>query len=141
MPRKKGRDMKRFRWAWLLLVSLWPLLALACVARADESLARDAAEYRALRKVTDGDARKWRGRKHVLMVRLGEQLGDGRRSVEQVQSLMGMPDRMARPGDDLWRMIWHDEAAPKPSTVPVTRLLIYEWRGGHDFLYFICDGG
>lgn len=110
------------------------------VDRVDEALARDAAEYRSLRSTHDREARRWGGRKHKLMAHLGQLLGDGRHTVEQVRSLMGAPDGEARPGDSTWRMIWHDPAAPRPATTAATRLLIYEWRGRHDFLYFICDG-
>ncbi|MBN9416303.1 MAG: hypothetical protein J0I12_12745 [Candidatus Eremiobacteraeota bacterium] len=57
---------------------------------------------------------RWDGRKHQVMVELGERLGEG--STRTLLEIMGEPD--AREGSN-----W-----------------LYYWRGRHDYLFFHCLG-
>lgn len=113
---------------WLLLF----LLALP-------AFADDASEFRRLREVKGHfqggpewipDVDTWGGRKHVLMQSLGNALLKGTEA--HVVETMGEPDAKAEPGTLLWRQV----RAPETEG----HLLIYRWRGDHDFLYFLVDG-
>jgi len=106
-----------------------------------------AAEFRNLRTVKghfqggtwNDDVDKWMGRKHQLMIQLGSRLGAGEHSEAEVIQLLAPPDVIAREGDetfDLVNSLWDFE---KPATGPY-ELLIYYWRGTHDFLYFTSQG-
>lgn len=86
------------------------------------------AELRALRKQPRHGMEKWGARRHELMGRLARSLGDGKHTRQRVIEVMGPPDRTAKPDDSLWKL-----AGPSDGS---TELLIYEWRGLHDFLYF-----
>lgn len=113
---------------------------LLILALASASLEGLGAEFRALRQVQGyfgggewcDDVDRWGGRKHVVMTELGEALGVPGTSAERVVSVMGPPDERAAPGDLLWEL-----AGPADGTA----LLVYHWRGRHDFLYFACEEG
>lgn len=77
---------------------------------------------------------KFGGRKHEVMVQLGEALGDGMHTRSEIIALLGPPDLVLKPGDTMFRDSYttHD---PR-----VRELLVYHWRGMHDFLYFAGDG-
>lgn len=117
------------------------LIATACAA-APESLTGLAAEYRTLRLQSGhfsggewNDAvDRFGGRKHVVMTRLGELLGDGKHTRAEVVTLMGAPDEVLKPGDMMYPHAYSGGDAR------VRELLVYQWRGGHDFLYFMSDG-
>lgn len=74
--------------------------------------------------------RDWRGPMHAVMSTLAERLGPGHSSKEVV-ALMGAPDQILRAGSNPHG---HDVA---PNEVH----LLYWWRGGHDYLYFIARKG
>ena len=128
------------------MITLTVLLLLALAGPADVETV--AAEFRELRQVRGHfqggewcrDVDAWGGRKHRAMEALRQALGQPGTPLARVLSLMGTPEvRMGEPGPSLpeseallWRL-----AAP----VSGEELLIYEWRGRHDFLYFwIRDG-
>lgn len=128
-----------------VVVVLW-ILSLACSACADPPLAVNraelrarAAEFRTLHAIRGhfqggewrDDVDRWGGRKHEVMGWLGEALGTGRYRASEITFLLGAPDHVARAGDDVWHM-----ARPSAGT----HLLVYYWRGHHDFLYFACKG-
>jgi len=119
------------------------MLCLAvALAGALSDLAGLAAEYRSLRALSGhfsggewNDAvDRFGGRKHEVMLRLGEALGDGARTKKEVVALLGAPDQVLKPGDLMFRHAYDggDER--------VRELLVYQWRGGHDFLFFTSDG-
>jgi hypothetical protein len=126
----------------------WLALVIACGAGqrggdGDGDLAALGAEYQRLRRepghwseppapwnpATDAPG----GRKRAVLAELGERLVPGTRA--RVLAVMGPPDAVARPGDPLWLLAASSEPAP---TGP--ELLVYAWRGHHDFLYFEVDG-
>jgi len=104
-----------------------------------------AAEFRRLRAVAghfqggdwNDDVDRWMGRKHALMVELGERLGAGTYSRAQAVDLLGEPDAIAQEGDTLYDQIRNrGEFVEPPGSGYV--FLVYHWRGEHDFLYLIA---
>jgi hypothetical protein len=79
------------------------------------------------------------GRKHQLMLQLGARLGAGDCRRAQVVQLLGPPDLIAREGDAPFDSVSRLAESEKPATGPY-ELLIYHWRGTHDFLYFTAQG-
>lgn len=73
---------------------------------------------------------RWAGQKHQVMTELGEALGRAGTPESEVLRWMGQPDERASPGSLSW-------AAVRPEQGE--QLLIYCWRGHHDFLYFLCQ--
>ena len=113
-----------------------------------DAIQKIADEFKNLRVVKghfDGgewndDVDQWMGRKHQLMIQLGERLGTGEYNQSQVIQALSQPDVIARETDDLYKLV-SDSAE---FTGPITgfyELLIYYWRGEHDFLYFTVQNG
>lgn len=106
------------------------------------------AEYLTLRPVpgqfTSGswneDVDLWQGRKHSAMLELGTRLGTGNFNCTQLTQLLEQPDHTVQGGDPL-----HDLIQTLPTYEPphneAAEFLIYEWRGIHDFLFFVCEDG
>lgn len=92
------------------------------------------AEFRDLRQVPghfggggwNSEVDAWNGRKHRVMEALGEALA--RAPEERITAVMGPPDDPA----GAWSLV-----QPPAGT---THLLVYRWRGMHDFLYFLRSG-
>ncbi len=112
---------------------------LLVVSAGAEDLVSLAGEYRQLREVrgwfSGGNqwveaVDSWDGHKHQVMRQLGESLGDGRHQAVEVEELMGPPDQTAGPGTGLWALTGGDCAQG------TQRMLVYYWRGRHDFLCF-----
>jgi hypothetical protein len=103
-----------------------------------------ADEFRRLRTVVghfDGDnwnadVDRWMGKKHALMIELGDRLDTGAYSRSQAVDLLGEPDVIARQGDALYDRIQDRGEFVEPSS-EVEAFLVYHWRGEHDFLYLI----
>ena len=117
---------------WLLLL----LLALPALAGGVED---QASEFRRLREVKGhfqggpewiADVDTYGGRKHVLMQSLAAALAKS--SAARVLELLGEADAKAEPDSPLWAQVRATETG--------AYLLIYRWRGDHDFLYFLVDG-
>jgi hypothetical protein len=125
-----------------LLATAIVTAAPAEVSAGKPSLAALGKEYRALRKVAgwfSNGGKEWNeavdsagGRKEMIMGELGARLGDGKSTRRQVVRIMGKPDEIAHDGDMSWGL-----ATPPAGT---TELLVYEWRGGHDWLWFAVTG-
>ena len=106
-----------------------------------------AAQFRGLRAIKghfqDGewnaDADTWMGRKHQLMIQLGTRLGASECRRAQVIQLLGFPDLTSREGDDTFDAVTRLPESEKPAA-GLYELLIYYWRGTHDFLYFTAQG-
>jgi hypothetical protein len=82
----------------------------------------------------------WMGRKHQVMIELGSRLGGAGCTRGQVTDLLGPPDLIAGPGDALFDQVSRQPGFVKPPA-EAYELLIYHWRGAHDFLYFTSAGG
>ena len=106
-----------------------------------------AAEFRSLRTIKGhfeggpwtADVDKWMGRKHQIMIQLGSRLGAGDCRKAQAIQLLGPPDLTAQKGDAPFDLVNRLPEFEKPATGPY-ELLIYYWRGTHDFLYFTSQG-
>jgi hypothetical protein len=152
---KKRGIALRIAKAFMVVIALMIILA-GCADHAsapgDPIETRDAiediaAEFRSLRTMKghfeggtwNDDLDKWMGRKHQLMIQLGSRLGAGQHSKAQVIQLLAPPDLTASEGDDLFDLVSSLPEFEKPATGPY-ELLIYYWRGRHDFLYFTSQG-
>jgi hypothetical protein len=112
-----------------------------------DAIQEKAAEFRRLRTVMghfeggdwNDDVDRWMGKKHALMIELGERLGTGAYSRSQAVNLLGEPDAIAQEGDALYDQIRNrGEFVEPPGSGYV--FLVYHWRGEHDFLYLIVQG-
>jgi len=108
------------------------------------TIADVAAEFRALRTVKghfEGGAwnaavDRWMGCKHRVMIQLQSRLSAGQYETAQIVEWLGPPDR-TDPADyaDYDFIMRYPELGPPADGS--YELLIYFWRGSHDFLYFV----
>lgn len=106
----------------------------------DDDLADLGAEFRGLRVVRghfaggtwNDDVDGAGGRKGVLLGQLLTRLRP--RSRDEIVAVLGEPDASARGGDELWAL-----AAPVVTDATGLTMLVYEWRGRHDFIFFVVD--
>ena len=119
------------------------LLALLCLfggQRAEDpaTLEELAARFRAYRvelrrepSETSPELRRWGGPVHDLWAEMGDRLGDGTYAERRVVELLGAPDE-----------IFYGESRHATVDVPKGEThLVYWWRGGHDYLYFVVRDG
>lgn len=107
-----------------------------------------AAEFRELRKIKghfngggwNDDVDKWMGRKHRLMIELGNRLANNKSPENDVLKLLGQPDQIARKGDELFKRLTEGPGAC-PSAGETDELPVYYWRGTHDLLFFCSVNG
>jgi hypothetical protein len=112
-----------------------------------EAIQAMADEFRSLRAIQghfgggtwNDDVDKWTGRKHQLMIELGDRLGEGAYGRTRVVDLLGAPDAIAQEGESLYDLIQDQPEFERPAG-GAYEFLIYHWRGEHDFLYFTCQG-
>lgn len=107
-----------------------------------------AADFRRLRTVPghfggakwNDDVDRWMGTKHRIMLELGTRLVRSEFSKPDVIQLLNPPDQIALKGNCLYHQII---SLPGYDALPEApyEFLIYYWRGRHDFLFFICQGG
>ena len=90
----------------------------------------------------------WMGEKHRHMLALQQHIDNSDSHQEGLLSLLGEPDQTVTGGDPLFEQLANgltDETARlEPVETAVSsqdELLIYEWRGTHDFLYFVNREG
>ena len=106
-----------------------------------------AAEFRRLRAVQghfqggewNAEVDGWMDRKHQVMIDLGSRLGDGGCGRTQITDLLGPPDVIAGPGDVVFDLVSRQPEFQVPLPADY-ELLIYYWRGAHDYLYFTAEG-
>ena len=75
------------------------------------------------------------GRKHQVMGELGARLGEAGCQSGQITDLLGPPDLIANPGDPAVDQVSGQPEFERPPAEDY-QLLIYYWRGAHDYLYF-----
>ena len=82
----------------------------------------------------------WLGVKHTNMLDVAAALSRRDFSCNQLTHLLQQPDHTIQGGDPLHDLI---QTLPTYDTSPEedTRFLVYEWRGTHDFLFFVCEDG
>ena len=119
----------------------------------DERVAALAREYRELRErrrqlpqgVFDEELQADGGEFHAVLYALGAEMGRPPYTRRTITECLGEPDavkigKQMRPFLDIYNRELRKagrEASEKPGRV----YLIYHWRGGHDFLFFISEGG
>jgi hypothetical protein len=119
----------------------------------DKKVAVLASQYRELRErrrrlpqgVGDEDLQADGGKFHEVLYALGAEMGHPPYTRRTITECLGAPDavkngRQMRPFLDIYNRELRKagrEASAKPGRV----YLIYHWRGGHDFLFFISEGG
>jgi hypothetical protein len=113
-------------------------------SEAVEVIAEELRSLRAIKGhfeggVWDDRVDQWGGRKQELMTQLGSRFGLGTNTNAQVVDLLGPPDQIVREGDRLFEMVAR-QSIPERSAHDSLELLIYYWRGAHDFLYFRSNG-
>jgi hypothetical protein len=86
----------------------------------------------------NNDVDQWQGRKHTLMLELASRLGTGDTSRSTLTDLLGPPDHIVKGGDPLLDLI---QTVPAYQTAVADEYLVYEWRGTHDFLFFVGQDG
>ena len=96
-----------------------------------------AARFRAYRAALcdttatpDPQLRAWAGPVHAVMAELGERLARDQ-SPATIAALLGEPDEVVPAGRR------HSGLVVSPGC----EHLLYRWRGGHDYLYFVACGG
>jgi hypothetical protein len=120
---------------------------------AGAGVAELASRYRELRErrgrlplgVFDRDTQADGGELHRVLAALGAELGRAPHTARTITRCLGAPDavkngRQMRPFLDVYNREARKagrEAAENPGRV----YLIYHWRGGHDFLFFVTEGG
>lgn len=83
---------------------------------------------------------KWMGRKHELMIHIAGSIKKKSTSESELESLLGGPDNRLASGDFFLRLI---------KTLPDYQrflrdkcaVLVYQWRGNHDVLFFVSQAG
>lgn len=128
--------------------SITPTPTTASDAPIDAETEALAAEFIALRSVPgqfnggawNADVDQWEGPKHTVMRQLADRLVNGRYTCTQLTNLLQPPDHTVQGGDPLHDLI---QASPIYETIQAEadQFLVYEWRGTHDFLFFVCADG
>jgi len=120
-----------------------PAAKLMSTSQSGNELAQLAEAYKELRDIPGhfggGEPNEivdqWQGQKHLLMLELGARLGTGEYGRSELVALLGPPDHIPTEGDPLYK---HIESLPTYQTFAGSdEFLIYEWRGTHDFLFFV----
>ena len=119
----------------------------------DARVAALASRYRELRErrrqlpqgVFDEELQADGGKFHDVLYALGAEMGRPPYTRRTVTECLGAPDavksgRQMRPFLDIYSRELRKAGREAPSK-PGRVYLIYHWRGGHDFLLFISEGG
>lgn len=119
----------------------------------DKTVSALASQYRELRErhrqlpqgTFDHDLQSDGGEFHKVLYALGERLGRPPYTKRTIVKCLGEPDavkngRQMNPFLDIYRRELR-KAGRKVWEKPGRVYLIYYWRGGHDFLFFISEGG
>jgi len=122
-------------------------------AEQNKEIASLIEEYRELRErrrelqpgVFDADLDGFKGKLHEVLSQLGEELGHAPYTKAQVIRCLGQPDAVKNEKEMNGLLgIYQREKKIAGQQVKQYRnpqYLIYFWRGGHDFLFFISEDG
>ena len=102
-------------------------------------------EFRELRIINghfDGgpwrnDVDRWMGRKHMMMEALRQRIDARDLGRQQLVEKLGPPDRILNENDPRFHTFVRDFNHSTENHGPV-EILVYQWRGGHDFIYFVA---
>lgn len=78
----------------------------------------------------------WNGRKHQLMQDIADELNRARHSEADIIQLLGEPDQTIQKGEELYSTLYPE---PSQTTGVSAQILIYHWRGNHDYLFLISE--
>ncbi|PTL81756.1 hypothetical protein [Vitiosangium sp. GDMCC 1.1324] len=99
-----------------------------------------AAEFRVLRQLPDEpwtpELKGWNGWMHQVMLELEHRLREGAYLKPEVVQLLGEPD-------EVWPWLSRRseyQLGLSGYTYDASEVLVYYWRGLHDFLFFSCEG-
>jgi hypothetical protein len=119
----------------------------------DANVSALAGEYRELRErrrllpqgTFDHDLQAGDGRLHRVLYTLGREMGRPPYTRRTILGCLGEPDavkngKQMRPFLEIYQRELR-KAGREVSAKPGRVYLIYHWRGGHDFLFFISEGG
>ena len=119
----------------------------------DEPVAALVSQYRELREryrrappgVFDHDLQADGGKFHKVLYSLGTEMGRPPYTKRTIVDCLGAPDavrhgKQMRPFLDIYERELR-KAGRRVEARPGREYLIYHWRGGHDFLFFISEGG
>jgi hypothetical protein len=110
-------------------------------------------EYRELRErrrhlpdgAYDKDLRDHGGKLHRVLQSLGRELGHPPYTKKTIVACLGEPDAIRNQETMAAYLGIYDRERRKTGQEPEAKgnrhYLVYEWRGGHDFMFFISDGG
>ncbi|HKQ53356.1 MAG TPA: hypothetical protein VJT74_13360 [Pyrinomonadaceae bacterium] len=120
----------------------------------DKKVAALAVEYRELRDrrrqlpqgVFDEELQADGGKFHDVLSALGVEMGRPPYTRRTITQCLGAPDavkdsRQMRPFLDIYNREQRKAGREVASMKPGRSYLIYHWRGGHDFLFFISERG
>ncbi len=82
------------------------------------------------------DVDKWMGKKHQLMLFLQDLLVVNKAPKKEVIRIMGNPNQNLEK-TDLKTPVFSDKLLQKIRAKSWDEIIIYNWRGHHDFLYFV----
>src|SRR3954471_15049857 len=93
----------------------------------------------------DKDLRDHGGKLHRVLGSLGTELGHPPYTKKTIVACLGEPDAI-RSHDQMARYLGIYErerrkTGQEPGVKRNREYLVYEWRGGHDFMFFISEGG
>lgn len=119
----------------------------------DKRVVSLADEYKELRErrrhLPDGvdakDLRDHGGKLHKALQSLGTELGHPPSTRKTIIACLGAPDAIWNNAQMAPYLGIHEREWKKSGSAPKARrnreYLIYHWRGGHDFLFFISEAG
>lgn len=82
---------------------------------------------------------QWMGKKHVLMQKLAEGMVENRVTQSKMLEWIGPADQNSNKGDFFFEQIVKSHDHQHLASV-AQNVLVFYWRGQHDFLFFAFDG-
>lgn len=131
-----------------IITAFWLLASCSSMPSNDKSINALVEQYAQLRTrqkalpagVFDKELSGSRGQLGKVLTELGEQLGKPDYRQEDIIRFMGKPDAIKMAGEFQPRSISDDTYTT--GIIPEGEmLLIYFWRGWHDYLYFVSKDG
>jgi hypothetical protein len=93
----------------------------------------------------DKDLRDHGGKLHTVLFSLGTELGHPPYTKKIIAGCLGEPDAIRNDAQmERYLGIYERELRKSGKAMPAKQdreYLVYYWRGGHDFLFFISEGG
>jgi hypothetical protein len=131
----------------VLAIMVMLLVASSSIAATDSTLTALAAQYQTLwarqkalpQGEFDKELRGSGGQLEKVLTELGQRLGKSKYTEQDIVRIMGEPDARKTAGEFLPPSI--DHRAPRGVIEKDKTILIYFWRGWHDYLFFVSQRG